>query len=116
MKTFVGQYKNGSFVYSGHNDAIKAQLISILNTPMGSRFYAPSYGSHLNEYRFSILNYFTINMIAQEIKNAIQFMGGVTLASMNYFLKNNQLHFIVELAYLSEIVRVELKVVDGVAS
>ena len=51
MRTFFGKYSDGSFVYSEQNDALKAQLISILNTPVGSRFYAPTYGSHLNEYR-----------------------------------------------------------------
>ena len=69
MKTFTGQYSNGNFVYSNDTEAIRAQLISILNTQLGSRFYYPSYGSRLNDYRFDVINYFTINMIAQEIKN-----------------------------------------------
>ena len=67
MKTFTGQYSNGNFVYSNDTEAIRAQLISILNTPLGSRFYYPSYGSRLNDYRFDVINYFTINMIAQAI-------------------------------------------------
>ena len=61
MKTFTGQYSNGNFVYSNDTEAIRAQLISILNTPLGSRFYYPSYGSRLNDYRFDVINYFTIN-------------------------------------------------------
>ena len=116
MMTFAGEYNGTNFVYSGDTEAIKMQLVSILNTPIGSRFYAPSYGSNIRNYRFSILNYFTINMIGQEIKNAIQFMSGVTLANISYTLDNNALKFDIDLYYLSEVVRINLTVVDGVAS
>ena len=55
-------------------------------------------------------------MIGQEIKNAIQFMSGVTLANISYTLDNNALKFDIDLYYLSEVVRINLTVVDGVAS
>ena len=84
MKTFTGQYSNGNFVYSNDTEAIRAQLISILNTPLGSRFYYPSYGSRLNDYRFDVINYFTINMIAQEIKNAIFLVNAVKQGKLEY--------------------------------
>ena len=116
MITFVGKYENNNFKYSDDVEAIKMQLVSILNTPIGTRFYAPTYGSNIRNYRFSILNYFTISMIGQEIKNAIQFMSGVTLANISYEVDNNKLLFTIDLYYLSEIVRVNLTVVDGVAS
>ena len=116
MRTFIGKYDNGHYIYSNQNEAIKAQLVSILNTPVGSRFYMPSYGSRLNEYRFSVLNYFTINMIAQEIKNAVQFMTDISLVSMSYFLDNNNLKFTIDLSYMSSVVRVDLAIADGVAS
>lgn len=116
MITFAGKYENGNFIYSEDTEAIKMQLVSILNTPIGSRLYAPSYGSNLRNYRFSILNYFTINMIGQEIKNAIQHMSGVTLASITYSVNNNKLLFSIDLQYMSETIRVDLTVVDGVAS
>lgn len=116
MKTFFGKYKNGNFVYSDQNEAIKAQLVSILNTPIGERFYAPTYGSSLNEFRFSVLNYYTINMIGQTIKDAIQLMNGITLQNIEFSLVKNTLYFAIDLIYLSEIVRVNLKISDGVAS
>ena len=116
MKTFFGKYENGSFVYSSDTEALRAQLISILNTPAGSRFYAPTYGSHLREYRFSILNYYTINMIGQEIKEAIQHMRGVTLSKIGYALDGNRLLFSIELNRLSERIKINLSVSDGVAS
>jgi phage baseplate assembly protein W len=117
MRTFFGKYSDGSFVYSEQNDALKAQLISILNTPVGSRFYAPTYGSHLNEYRFSIINYFTINMIGQCITDAVRFMNGVTLSKIEYALgEDNDLLFSLELVYMSDVVTINLKVADGVAS
>jgi phage baseplate assembly protein W len=115
MKTFFGKYENGNFTYSEQNESLKAQLISILNTPIGSRFYAPSYGSRLNEYRFSILNYFTINIIGQTIKDAIQFMEGVTLLKIEYSLNKNDLLFNIELMYMSDVVTINLTVADGVA-
>jgi phage baseplate assembly protein W len=116
MITFAGKYENNSFKYSDDTEAIKMQLVSILNTPIGSRFYAPTYGSNIRNYRFSILNYFTISMIGQEIKNAIMFMSGITLANISYTLDGNNLIFTVDLYYLSEVVRINLTIVDGVAS
>lgn len=116
MKTFIGKYSNGNFVLSEGNDVLKAELISILNTPLGARFYYPSYGSHLSEYRFSVLNYFTINMIGQEIKNAVALLDGVTLTSIDYYVSNNQLQFNIVLNRNSENIKVNLSVVDGVAS
>lgn len=116
MKTFIGSYKNNNFIYSSDNEVIKAQLISILNTPIGSRFYYPSYGSRLNEYRFSILNYFTINIIAQEVKNAIELLSGVSLTSLTYDIYKNKINFNIELERMSDTVRINLTVIDGVAS
>lgn len=115
MKTFTGQYSNGNFVYSNDTEAIRAQLISILNTPLGSRFYYPSYGSRLNDYRFDVINYFTINMIAQEIKNAILLLDGVTLSNIEYHVYNDRLYFDIELTRLSEKISLNLSVTDGVA-
>ncbi len=116
MRTFTGKYINENFAYSDDNEAIRAQLISILNTPIGSRFYYPSYGSRLNEFKFSIINYFTINMIGQEIKNAVALMGGISLNKISYDVYDNKLVFNVELKRLSEKISINLSVVDGVAS
>ena len=115
MRTFIGDFKNKNYIYSNDTDALRAQLISILNTPFGSRWYYPTYGSHLNEYRFSVLNYFTINMIGQEIKNAVSLIGGVRLSKMSYYLKDNQLYFNINLIRQSEIIEIRLSVSNGVA-
>lgn len=115
MRTFTGNYSNRSFQYSGDNEALRAQLISILNTPKGSRFYYPSYGSHLNEYRFSILNHFSINMIGQEIKTAITLIDGVTLSAISYSVAGNTLYFTIDLNKMSNTIRLNLSIVDGVA-
>lgn len=114
MITFAGEYKDNNYILSDDKNAIKMQLLSILNTPLGTRFYSPNYGSNIRKYRFSILNYFTINMIGQEIKNAISLMSGVTLASIDYSVDENKLTFEVELAYLSTNIRVDLTYLDGV--
>ena len=116
MQTFTGKFVNRNFVLSDDTEALKAQLVSILSTPFGARYYYPSYGSHLNEYRFSVLNYFTINMIGQEIKNAIALMNGVSLSKISYYLENNNLHFNIELNRMSEKIKINLSIVDGVAS
>ena len=116
MKTFAGKYSGRNFVYSSDTEAIRMQLVSILNTPMGRRFYYPSYGSHLNEYRFSVLNYFTINMIGQEVKNAVALIDGVTLSNIGYYIVGNVINFVIELNRLSEKVKVNIAVTDGVAS
>lgn len=116
MQTFTGQYSGRNFVYSDDLEAIRLQLVSILNTPIGSRFYYPSYGSNLRSYRFSVLNYFTINMLSQEIKNAVDFIDGVTLAGIGYYIKDNTINFEITLNRLSENVKVNIAVTDGVAS
>lgn len=116
MKTFTGKYANKSFQYSTDNEAFRAQLISILNTPVGSRFYYPDYGSNLNDFRFSILNHFSINMIAQEVKRAITLIDGVELKAISYSISGNNLYFTVDLEKLSSVTRVALTITDGVAS
>lgn len=116
MKTFSGKFSDKNFIYSDDIESIRMQLVSILNTPVGSRFYYPSYGSHLREYRFAVLNYYTINIIGQEIKNAVDFISGVELTGISYYVVDNVLHFNIELNRLSNIVKVNLTVVDGVAS
>lgn len=116
MKTFFGKFYNNNFVYSNDNESLRAQLISILNTPIGTRFYAPSYGSNLRNYKFSVLNYYTINMIAQEVKNAVHLLEGVSLSSLSFYVNGNSVNFILDLNRSSESIRVALKVVDGVAS
>lgn len=115
MKTFTGKYANTNFIYSDDNDALRMQLISILNTPKGSRFYYPSYGSHINEYRFEILNYFTINMIGQEIKDAVSLIDGVELESIEYIVYNNRLDFNISLSRMSNIINIKVSVADGAA-
>lgn len=115
MRTFTGNYSNRNFQYSGDNEALRAQLISILNTPKGSRFYYPSYGSHLNEYKFSVLNHFSINMIGQEIKTAITLIDGVKLSAISYSIVDNTLYFTIDLNKMSNTIRLRLSVVDGVA-
>lgn len=116
MKTFTGKYSNKNFQYSSDNEVLRAQLISILNTPVGSRFYYPDYGSNLNDYRFNILNHFSINMIAQEVKRAVTLIDGVELTSISYSVDGNVLYFTVDLERLSNIIRVTFSIVDGVAS
>ena len=115
MKTFFGEYSGGNFVMSGDNEVLRAMLISILNTPIGSRFYYPSYGSRLNELKFSVLNHFTINMIGQEVKNAVGLMDGVSLSSIEYTIDNDTIHFTIGLNRLSNNITVNLSVADGVA-
>lgn len=117
MESFTGEYKHNGFVLSGDADVLKAELVSILNTPIGSRFYYPTYGSNLNQLRFSILNYFTINMIGQEVKSAIDLLDGVTLNSISYYVSsNNKVSFVLDLSRNSDNYKVSLSVSDGVAS
>lgn len=116
MQTFTGAFNGRNFVLSGDNEAIKSQLVSILNTSIGSRYYYPTYGSHLNEYKFSVLNYFTINIIAQTIKEAVSIMDGISLTNIEYYVEDNKLYFNVELSRNSNNIKVSLSVVDGVAS
>lgn len=115
MKTFVGEYKNGNFSYSGDIDSIRMQLISILNTPLGSRFYFPSYGSKISDYRFNVINYFTINMIGQEIKRVVDLIDGVSLTDIQYNVQDNTIIFDMSLSRLSDIIKIRVSVSDGVA-
>ena len=116
METFFGQYVGKNFVLSNESEALRIQLVSILNTPSGSRFYYPSYGSRLNEYNFNVLNYYTVNMIGQEVKNAISLLDGVSLVSIDYVVDGNKVMFMITLQKTSNRIRVNLTVQDGVAS
>lgn len=116
MQTFTGQYNGRNFILSGDTEAIRAQLISILNTPKGSRFYYPEYGSNLNRYRFSVLNQFNIEAIGDTIKDAVDLIEGVTLTAISYTILNNNLYFNIELNRLTEKISIRISVVDGVAS
>lgn len=115
MRTFFGDYKNKNFVYSNKNDAIRAQLISILNTQKGSRFYYPNYGSDLNQYRFGIINYFTIQMIGQCVKDAISLLDGVSIINIRYSVEKDHLKFYIDLNCNSDNVTVHLSIANGVA-
>lgn len=117
MESFTGEYSHNNFVLSSDNEVLKAELVSILNTPIGSRFYYPTYGSNLNQMRFNILNYFTINMIGQEVKSVIDLLDGVTLNGISYYISsNNTVNFVLDLSKYSENYKVSLSVSDGVAS
>lgn len=116
MQTFIGEYQNGNFTMSSDAIALKAQLVSILNTPIGTRFYYPSFGSNLSQLRFSVLNYYTINIITQAIKDAVELINGVRLLSLVYTIKNNSLLFTVNLDKLSTKYSINISVSDGVAS
>lgn len=116
MITFTGQYEGNNFVYSGSDEALRMQLISILNTPKGSRWYYPDYGSRLNEFRFSILNYYTINMIGNEIKEAVRLIDGVDLSNISFTAYKDGLVFDIELKRQSDTTSVKVTVVDGIAS
>jgi phage baseplate assembly protein W len=116
MESFTGKYTRNGFILSSDKDVLKAELVSILNTPIGSRFYYPTYGSNLNQLRFSILNHFTVNMIGQEVKSAIELLDGVTLNGISYYISNNTVNFVLDLSKYSENYKVSLSVSDGVAS
>ncbi len=117
MKTFTGSYFNRNFVLSDDNEVLKANLVSILNTPIGSRFYYPSYGSNLSSYKGANINYFTINMIGQEIKSAIDLIDGVELSNFSYYFDDeNVLRFNITLSKRSQSFIVNLAIKDGFAS
>lgn len=116
MQTFIGEYSDKNYIYSGDNAVLKSQLLSILNTPVGSRFYYPEYGSNLYKYKFSVINYFTVNVIGQEIKNAVDMISDVSLSNITYNVNGTTLTFNVDLKKTSNIFRVNIKVEDGVAS
>ena len=116
MKTFIGDYENGNYVMSSEDASLRAQLICILNTPKGSRFYYPEFGTHLNEYRFSTIDYFTINIISEEVREAVRLMDGVSLAGISYYIDGNKLYFTVDLTRLSGVIRLNISISEGVAS
>lgn len=117
MKTFTGKYSNGNFVLSNDNEVLRAELVSILNTRLGTRWYYPTYGSSLSDLKFEILNFYTLNLVSQEIKTAVGLIDGVSLSGISYSIgKNKELVFSIDLVKNSTMFKVSLSVVDGVAS
>lgn len=117
MKTFTGKYVNGNFVLSSDNEVLRAELVSILNTRLGTRWYYPTYGSSLREFKYDILNFYSLNLITQEIKTAISLIEGVKLVGISYIIgSNKEIIFSIDLNRDSTTFKVSLSVQDGVAS
>lgn len=117
MKTFTGKYVNGNFVLSSDNEVLRAELVSILNTRLGTRWYYPTYGSSLRDLKYEILNFYSLNLITQEIKTAVGLIEGVKLVGISYKIgENKELIFSINLTKNSTTFKVTLSVLDGVAS
>lgn len=116
MKTFAGIYSGNNYVFSNEAESLRVQLLSILNTPRGSRYYYPDYGSNLNMYRFNVLNHYSINLISTEIKRAISLIDGLTLTDISYDIEDdNTLSFTLEVVRQSSTSKFSISVSDGVA-
>lgn len=117
MKTFTGKYVNGNFVLSSDNEVLKAMLVSILNARLGTRWYYPTYGSSLSDLKFEILNYYTINLVTQEIKTAVGLIEGISLDGISFKIgKDKEIIFLIDLRKDSTTFKVSLSVLNGVAS
>lgn len=54
------------------DDAIKSDLIHLLLTNKGERFYMPDFGANLRKYLFEPIDGITSNDIKNEVQNAVR--------------------------------------------
>jgi phage baseplate assembly protein W len=70
--TYPTELTNGSWDLVTGNDLIKQSIFSILETPMGSRFFNPDFGSDINELLFEQNDVIVESLARVFIKDALE--------------------------------------------
>lgn len=67
-------------------DALTSNLVLLLLTEKGERYYNPNYGTNLMQYIFEPKDGLTISEVEREIKQTVkEFIPELTIKSINFF-------------------------------
>ena len=90
-------------------DAITSNLLLLLLTNKGERYYEPDYGTNLLQYIFEPKDNLTINDIEGELKETVKkYLPEVTLTNIQFFrdvddvgqeIKENELRVVINFTY-----------------
>ena len=78
-----------NFLFKGTlttKEALKANLLLLLNTNKGERYYLPEYGTNLNRYLFEQKDKETLSLIEEDIKNTVKkYIPQLTITEVIFF-------------------------------
>jgi phage baseplate assembly protein W len=78
-----------NFLFKGTlttKEALKANLLLLLNTNKGERYYLPEYGTNLNRYLFEQKDKETLSIIEEDIKNTVKkYIPQLTITDVIFF-------------------------------
>ena len=115
--------KNNLFVLNAvTKDALTSDLLLLLLTEKGQRFYEPEFGTNLRQYIFEPKDNLTINEIEEELRETVRtFIPQLNIKSVQFFdsidddgstVGENELRVLIEFIYtedvFSEVGRLEL--------
>lgn len=87
--------------------AIKSDLMHLLTTNKGERYYQPEFGTNIRQYLFSPNDSITHNEMKEEVSNAVkQFIPNLSITNLTVKKKDNS-------DYFAEI-KAEFLIQDGV--
>lgn len=102
--------KNRAFkMTSTTKEALTSNLLLLLLTRKGERYYNPNYGTNLIQYIFEPKDNLTMNEIEAELKNTVkEFIPEVTISRLQFYedvddsgqaLKENELRVVIDFTY-----------------
>jgi phage baseplate assembly protein W len=81
-------------------DAVKTELIMLLLTEQGERWYSPDYGTNLRKYLFEMGDEITDALIIQDIKASVKrFLPRLTIANVEIEPINNNTRLIISIKF-----------------
>lgn len=82
-----------NFLFKGTlttKDALRSNLLLLLNTNKGERYYLPDYGTDLNRYLFEQRDSITMSAIEQDIKITVKkYIPQLTITNVNFYELQN---------------------------
>lgn len=102
-------------------DALKSNLLLLLLTEKGERYYLPDFGTDLNRFIFDPKDSQTLKAIESEIKTSVaKYIPQLTITSVNFYvledgqgyaLKENEIEIEISFTYSGEIAGQDQKVI-----
>lgn len=85
MKTTLYGFGKDRFEYISEGEAVGAYLAMIMNTPKGSRYNDPNFGSDLHTFSYMPMTQSFAYFLDAEIRSALAILGGLVINSIVMF-------------------------------
>jgi uncharacterized protein len=81
-------------------DAVKTEIVLLLLTKKGERWYAPEYGTNLRRFLFDMNDQITEDLIINDIKTSVaKFLPRITISSINVEPTKNNTQLIITIKF-----------------